>query len=153
MGLELPSDDPWVARGYGQARIEPGERPAVLVVDLQYAFTDPAFEFGGSELIERATANTARVLDAARGSGVPVFQTVVAWRDEKDVGLWTIKLPPCAKITPGSTELTRQADNELSLNLMFVDPGDLTLKTFVYQTPADIVALPIEFEFTDLPLP
>ena len=46
--LELAPDDPWVARGYGQASIEPGTRPAVLVIDLQYAFTDPGFEFGGA---------------------------------------------------------------------------------------------------------
>ncbi|HYY76651.1 MAG TPA: isochorismatase family protein [Gaiellaceae bacterium] len=102
MGLELAPDDPWVARGYGQASIEPGERPAVLVVDLQYAFTDPAFEFGGAELIERATVNTARLLETARSRGVPVFQTVVAWEDERSSGLWTVKLPPCAEITPGS---------------------------------------------------
>ena len=102
MALQLDPDDPWVRRGYGQVSIEPGERPAVLVVDLQYAFTDPSFEFGGAELIERATVNTARLLAAARRAGVPVFQTVVAWRDEKDVGLWTIKLPSCAKITPDS---------------------------------------------------
>jgi maleamate amidohydrolase len=102
VALQLDADDPWVSRGYGQRAIEPGARPAVLVVDLQYAFTDPAFPFGGAELIERATVNTARVLAAARGAGVPVFQTVVAWRDEKDVGLWTIKLPPCAEITPDS---------------------------------------------------
>jgi maleamate amidohydrolase len=102
MGLELASDDPWVNRGYGQARIEPGERPAVLVIDLQYAFTDPDFIFGGAELIERATVNTARLLKAARAAGVPVFHTVVEWRDEKELGLWTIKLPPCAEITPGS---------------------------------------------------
>jgi maleamate amidohydrolase len=102
MSMELDRDDPWVRRGYGQASIEPGERPAVLVVDLQYAFTDPAFEFGGAELIERATANTARLLETARASGVPVFHTVVAWEDERDIGLWTIKLPPCAKITPDS---------------------------------------------------
>jgi hypothetical protein len=58
-----------------------------------------------------------------------------------------------AKTSPGSTELARQSNEELSLNLMFVDPGDLSTKTFVYQTPADIVSLPIEFEFADLPLP
>jgi isochorismatase family protein len=46
MTFELAADDPWVKRSYGQARIEPGTRPAVLVIDLQYAFTDPAFEFG-----------------------------------------------------------------------------------------------------------
>ena len=27
---------------------------------------------------------------------------MVAWRDEKEIGLWTVKLPACAKITPGS---------------------------------------------------
>jgi hypothetical protein len=73
MSFELAADDPWVKRGYGQARIEPGTRPAVLVIDLQYAFTDPAFEFGGAELIERATVNTARLLETARAAGVPVF--------------------------------------------------------------------------------
>jgi maleamate amidohydrolase len=102
MPLKLDANDPWVSRGYGQARIEPGERPAVLVIDLQYAFTDPEFIFGGAELIERATVNTARLLKVARAAGVPVFQTVVEWRDEKELGLWTIKLPPCAEITPGS---------------------------------------------------
>ncbi|MGH3022557.1 MAG: isochorismatase family protein [Gaiellaceae bacterium] len=102
MGLELASDDPWVRCGYGQASIEPGERPAVLVIDLQHAFTDPAFDFGGAQLIERATVNTARLLETARARGVPVFQTVVAWEDERDSGLWTIKLPACADITPDS---------------------------------------------------
>jgi nicotinamidase-related amidase len=96
MGLELEPGDAWVLRGYGQARIEPGERPAVLVVDLQYAFTDPSFCFGGAELIERATVNCARLLGAARAAGVPVFHTVVEWRDERELGLWGIKLPPWA---------------------------------------------------------
>lgn len=102
MGLRLDPNDPWVSRGYGQARIEPGERPAVLVIDLQYAFTDPTFIFGGAELIERATVNTLPLLKAARSAGVPVFHTVVCWHDENDIGLWTIKLPPCAEITPDS---------------------------------------------------
>ena len=71
-------------------------------VDVGGTFTDPAFAFGGAELIERATVNTARLLEVARRRGVPVFHTVVWWRDEKELGLWTIKLPPCAEITPGS---------------------------------------------------
>ena len=66
MTIELAQDDPWVARGYGQGEIEPGERPAVLVVDLQYAFTDPAFPLGGAPLVERAVEGTARVCAAAR---------------------------------------------------------------------------------------
>jgi maleamate amidohydrolase len=103
VSFELPPDDPWVARGYGQEPIEPGERPAVLVVDLQYAFTDPAFPMGGAELVERAVEGTARVLAAARAAGVPVFQTVVAWREDgSDLGLWTAKLPRLAEVTLGS---------------------------------------------------
>src|SRR5207244_2222472 len=88
MSLQLDPNDPWVKRGYGQASIEPGERPAVITIDLQYAFTDPNFIFGGAELIERATQNAAEVLHAARAAGVPVFHTVVAWKNEKDLGLW-----------------------------------------------------------------
>src|SRR3989442_2242212 len=94
MGFELPPDDAWVARGYGQAPIEPGERPAVLVVDLQYAFTDPAFPMGGAELVEQAVEGTAHLLEAARAAGVPVYQTVVAWREDgSDIGLWPVQLP------------------------------------------------------------
>jgi maleamate amidohydrolase len=101
--FELPPDDPWVARGYGQEPIEPGARPAVLVIDLQYAFTDPAFPMGGAELVERAVERTARVLGAARAVGVPVFQTVVAWREDgSDLGLWPVKLPRLAEVTLGS---------------------------------------------------
>ena len=100
MGLELPPDDPWVARGYGQGAIEPGERPAVLVVDLQYAFTDPAFPMGGAELVERAVEGTAHLVEAARAAGVPVYQTVVAWREDgSDIGLWPVKLPRLREVT------------------------------------------------------
>lgn len=103
MALQLPPDDPWVARGYGQASIEPGERAAVLVVDLQYAFTDPAFPTGGAKLVERAARNTARVLAGARAAEIPVYQTVVAWRaDGADMGLWPVKLPVMREVTLGS---------------------------------------------------
>jgi maleamate amidohydrolase len=100
VSLELPQDDPWVSRGYGQASIEPGERPAVLVVDLQYAFTDTQFPLGGAPLVERAVENTARVLATARAAGVPVYQTVVAWREDgSDIGLWPVKLTILREVT------------------------------------------------------
>jgi maleamate amidohydrolase len=100
VSLELPQDDPWVSRGYGQGSIEPGERPAVLVVDLQYAFTDPQFPLGGAPLVERAVEGTARVVRAARTADVPVYQTVVAWRDDgSDIGLWPVKLPILREVT------------------------------------------------------
>jgi maleamate amidohydrolase len=100
MTFELPHGDEWVSRGYGQGSIKPGERPAVLVVDLQYAFTDPAFPMGGAELVERAVEGTARLLETARSVDVPVYQTVVAWRDdESDIGLWPLKLPLLREVT------------------------------------------------------
>lgn len=100
MTFQLPPGDPWVSRGYGQGSIEPGERPAVLVIDLQYAFTDPAFPMGGAELVQRAVQSTARLLELARRAGVPVYQTVVAWRDDgSDIGLWPLKLPQLREVT------------------------------------------------------
>lgn len=100
MTFQLPHDDAWVSRGYGQGSIEPGERPAVLVIDLQYAFTDPLFPMGGAELVERAVEGTARLLETARRAGVPVYQTVVAWRDDgSDLGLWPLKLPQLREVT------------------------------------------------------
>ena len=107
--MKLESNDPWIAKGYGQAKLTPGERPAVLVVDLQYAFTDPTFTAGGSPLIDRATDNAARVLEVARSLHVPVFQTVVQWRTETDRGLWPIKLPYIREMTPGSRWSTPDA--------------------------------------------
>jgi maleamate amidohydrolase len=102
MSLQLDPNDAWISKGYAQGSIEPGDRPAVLVVDLQYAFTDPDFVAGGSELIERATVNTAEVLEVARRTGVPVYHTVVQWRTERDLGLWPNKLPFTRELKPGS---------------------------------------------------
>lgn len=123
--------DEWTLHGYGQGRIEPGERPAVLVVDMQYAFTDPSFLAGGAELIERAAVNIAPVLAAARAAGVPVLHTVVQWRDQQDIGLWPIKLPFTAELTPGSRWV--QVDERLW------DPRDLLLPkhwpSFFHGTP------------------
>lgn len=57
------------------------------------------------------------------------------------------------KTPPGTIELTRQTNDELTLNLLFAPEGDWTKQTLVYQTPADIVVQPIEYSFKELPLP
>ncbi|MBL9081497.1 MAG: hypothetical protein JNK76_06810 [Planctomycetales bacterium] len=57
------------------------------------------------------------------------------------------------KTEPGSIELLRQSSNELTLNLIFAPEKDWRGQTLVYGTPADIVILPIEFAFENLPLP
>jgi hypothetical protein len=57
------------------------------------------------------------------------------------------------KSPPGTIELTRQSNDELTLNLLFAPDGDWKKQTLVYQTPADIVVQPIEYRFKELPLP
>ena len=64
--------DVYSKRSYGRHGIGFGERPGIVVVDYQTAFTDPQYPLGGAPLIERGVANTARVLDLARRCGVPV---------------------------------------------------------------------------------
>lgn len=61
--------------------------------------------------------------------------------------------PDDSKTPPGTIELVRQAEDELTLRLLFPAPDDVSRHVLLYQTPADLVALPVSFEFTDLPLP
>lgn len=75
---------------YGQYAVGFGEKPAVLVVDLQKGFTDPAFDMGGAPLIERAVENTARLLDATRKAGVPVVKCVMGYGSEQEQPHWKV---------------------------------------------------------------
>lgn len=61
--------------------------------------------------------------------------------------------PDDSKTPPGTIELVRQAEDELTLRLLFPAPDDVSRHVLLYQTPADLVALPVAFEFRDLPLP
>jgi maleamate amidohydrolase len=129
--VELAEDDPYFLKGYGRGRIEPGERPAVLVVDLQYLHTDHASPLARAPLIDRAVESTARVLAAAREAGVPVFHTVVCWDGETELGRWTDKLPFLVECTPDSH--WAQVDERLWA------PGDVLLPkkrpSFFHGTP------------------
>lgn len=88
---------------YGSSEISPGVRPAVVVVDFQRAFTTSLLGMGGTDLIERAVGNAARLLLVARGAGVPVLQFVVSFDpQEGGLGPWRHKLPQMAAITRAS---------------------------------------------------
>jgi maleamate amidohydrolase len=88
---------------YGRGTVEPGDRPAILVVDYQKAFTTDGLGMGGSPLIERGVAGAARLLRVARETAVPVFQFHVAFGEaEGGLGLWANKVPKLAEITAGS---------------------------------------------------
>ena len=63
-------------RGFGQ-RQGPGRHPALIVVDLNYGFTDPASPLHCDT--QEAIPATARLLAAARSSGAPVIFTTVEY--------------------------------------------------------------------------
>ena len=65
---------------YGGRDVGYGERPAVLVVDFQRGFTDPAFTMGKSPRIHAARDQTAELLQAARKANIPVASCTVGCR-------------------------------------------------------------------------
>ena len=64
-------------RGIFQGRFGFGERPALVVIDMAYGWTDPAYA-GGSARLDAAIGALQRLLPAARGKGVPIFYTTSA---------------------------------------------------------------------------
>lgn len=82
--------DVYTERSYGSGSIGFGEKPGIVVVDFQTAFTDPQFPLGGAPLIERAVANTARLLEVARRAGVPVATCYTAYASERDMPYWKV---------------------------------------------------------------
>src|SRR5947209_1337674 len=67
-------------RGIFQGRFGFGQRPALLVIDMAYGWTDPAYA-GGSARLDAAIEATRPLLTAARDRGVPVFYTTSAYTD------------------------------------------------------------------------
>lgn len=92
--------DAFESAGYGIGTVGFGQRPAVVVVDFQNAFTSSRSPIGGGEHIASAVERAKPVLATARASGVPVIHTYVAWSSEGEFGRW--KIPSLREITPGS---------------------------------------------------
>jgi nicotinamidase-related amidase len=78
-----------------------GRRPAIVVVDMMRAFTDPASALGAD--LEAEVAATRGLLDAARAVGVPiVFTTTEYGSDLSDAGLFVRKVPSLRHLVEGS---------------------------------------------------
>jgi len=73
--------------GFGK-RLGFGEKPAVLVVDIQKAFTDPTYALGGN--FDDMVENSIKVINLAKEKNVPVIYTRVAYEgpDLADMGIW-----------------------------------------------------------------
>lgn len=93
------------ARGFG-LRIGFGERPALLVVDLLQAFTNPELPLGAD--LDDVIDASRRALAAARGAGVPVLFTSIAYDEGlADAGVWARKQAGLLSLLrdAGATEL------------------------------------------------
>jgi maleamate amidohydrolase len=62
-------------------RVGFGSRPALAVIDLAIAWTDPD-SLMGTDRLEPVVANTLVLLAVARRAGIPVFFTVMAYDSE-----------------------------------------------------------------------
>jgi nicotinamidase-related amidase len=89
----------YAAARLGQ-RVTLGSRPAVLVVDFSCGFTDPECTLGADMSAE--VEATRRLLDTARGRGLPVIFTTIGYEASlKDGGLWLQKVPSLGDLQIG----------------------------------------------------
>lgn len=82
-------------------RVGLGERPAVLVVDFQYGFTETSSPLGGD--LDAEIAATVSLLEVARPRGLPVAFTAVAFQPgQRDRLVWLRKMPSLATLEAGT---------------------------------------------------
>lgn len=77
--------------GFDAHPIGYGEKPGIVVVDFQKGFTEARYPLGGRPLVERAVANTARLLAAARKARAPVASCYTAYSSSRDAPRWKIE--------------------------------------------------------------
>lgn len=96
----MSSQQVYDAAGFGRA-VPRGTRPAVVVVDFSYGFTDTAYPTAAD--MSAQIAVTRNVTDKARDLGFPVIFTTIAYH-VADVGrlAWLRKATGMAALTLGS---------------------------------------------------
>ena len=93
------------AATYGELKVGFGERPAILVVDYQKGFTDPACTMGKSRRIHVARDRTVELLAHGRRCGIPIASCYTAYHTSKDVPMWKV-----GAVRNGFLEGTREAE-------------------------------------------
>jgi nicotinamidase-related amidase len=68
-------------RGIFQGRFGFGAQPALVVIDMAYGWTDPAYA-GGSSRLDLAVDALRRLLPAARARKVPIYYTTSPYTEE-----------------------------------------------------------------------
>lgn len=126
--------DVYAARGYGASPVGFGEKPAVVVVDFQKGFTDPAFPMGSSPMVQGAVDQTVGVMRAAKEAGLPVIACVIAFDGASAAPHW--KVDPVLDLMAGSVacELDPRIANEKPDVVL-----NKTAPSLFYGTPAGAI--------------
>lgn len=69
----------YTERGIFQGQFGFGERPAIVVIDFAYGWTDETYA-GGSNRLDAPVENTAKLIQAARPLNIPVIFTTSPYR-------------------------------------------------------------------------
>lgn len=86
--------------GFGRA-VPRGSRPAIVVVDFSYGFTDTQYPTAADMVAQIAA--TRRLTDTARAAGFPVIYTTIAYHPgELDMLPWLKKASGMAALLEGS---------------------------------------------------
>jgi nicotinamidase-related amidase len=100
------------ARGYG-GTLQPGVRPALLVIDFVKAYTQPDSPLYADSTTEDVRRACEELLGLSRHAGIPVLHTNLAYQDGgRDGGVFFRKVPalkvfergarsPLAEFAPG----------------------------------------------------
>jgi hypothetical protein len=88
-------------RGIFQGRFGFGLRPALVVIDMAYGWTDPAYA-GGSERLDMAIAALQKLMPAARAKRVPITYTTSSFSE-------TPQLKSAADFSPNYRRWDRRA--------------------------------------------
>ena len=92
--------DFYSSRGFA-TQVGFGRRPAVLVVDMMVAFTDPSYGVGVEQT--PTVEAIAELLAAAREHALPVYYTQTAYEpDGRDGGVFMEKVPALRELVLGS---------------------------------------------------
>lgn len=88
-GIDAYTLERYAEQGWGQSRIGFGERPALVVIDMQHDFVDSDSPSTCAPMAQERLPAIRRLLDGARTAAVPVFHTRgVVKPDLSDLGLW-----------------------------------------------------------------
>src|SRR6516164_768782 len=68
-------------RGIFQDRFGFGQRPALVVIDMAYGWTDPAYA-GGSARLDSAVEAIRQLLPLARAKNVPIIYTTSPYTEQ-----------------------------------------------------------------------